>query len=80
MFIIIVLESLPVQRSPDLTSLIINGFTLCVHFCVAFCISFTMKDLDSRLFIAGVEVSIWQDQLRQAVSNYISFLIFISDN
>ena len=31
---------------------------------------FTMEDLDSRLFIAGVEVSCWQDQLRQAVSIY----------
>ena len=29
-----------------------------------------MEDLDSRLFIAGVEVSCWQDQLRQAVSIY----------
>ena len=33
-------------------------------------IIFTMEDLDSRLFIAGVEVSCWQDQLRQAVSIY----------
>ena len=32
-----------------------------------------MEDLDSRLFIAGVEVSCWQDQLRQAVSNYFIF-------
>ena len=31
-----------------------------------------MEDLDFRLFIAGVEVSCWQDQLRQAVS--ISYL------
>ena len=31
---------------------------------------FTMDDLDSRLFIAGVEVSCWQDQLRQVVSIY----------
>ena len=31
---------------------------------------FTMEDLDSRLFIAGVEVSCWQDKLRQAVSIY----------
>ena len=31
---------------------------------------FTMEDLDSRLFIAGVEVSCWQDQLRQAVRIY----------
>ena len=31
---------------------------------------FTMEDLDSRLFIAGVEVSCWRDQLRQAVSIY----------
>ena len=30
-----------------------------------------MEDLDSRLFIARVEVSCWQDQLRQAVSIYI---------
>ena len=29
-----------------------------------------MEDLDSRLFIADVEVSCWQDQLRQAVSIY----------
>ena len=37
---------------------------------------FTMEDLDSRLFIAGVEVSCWQDQLRQAVSiNYLSILL-----
>ena len=27
-----------------------------------------MEDLDTRLFIAGVEVSCWQDQLRQAAS------------
>ena len=31
---------------------------------------FTIEDLDSRLFIAGVELSRWQDQLRQAVSIY----------
>ena len=31
---------------------------------------FTMEDLDSRLFIAGVEVSCWKDQLRQAVNIY----------
>ena len=32
-----------------------------------------MEDLDTRLFIAGVEVSCWQDQLRQAVSvSYLS--------
>ena len=31
-----------------------------------------MENLDTRLFIAGVEVSCWQDQLRQAVS--ISYL------
>ena len=37
-----------------------------------FCITFTMEDLDSRLFIADVEVSCWQDQLRQAVSIYFS--------
>ena len=42
-----------------------------------------MEDLDSRLFITGVEVSCWQDELRQAVSIY--FLsrfssIFILDN
>ena len=37
-----------------------------------------MEDLDTRLFIAGVEVSYWQDQLRQAVS--ISYLsIFTSE-
>ena len=33
-------------------------------------IVFIMEDLDSRLFIAGVEVSCWQDQLRQVVSIY----------
>ena len=38
-----------------------------------------MEDLDSRLFIAGVEVSCWQDQLRQAVSIYFSS-ISILDN
>ena len=37
-----------------------------------FCITFTMEDLDSRLFIADVEVSCWQDQLRQAVSIYFT--------
>ena len=31
-----------------------------------------MEDLDSRLFITDVEVSCWQDQLRQAVSIYFS--------
>ena len=31
-----------------------------------------MEDLDARLFIASVEVSCWQDQLRQAVSIYAS--------
>ena len=31
---------------------------------------FTMEDLDARLFITGIEVSCWQDQLRQAVSIY----------
>ena len=30
---------------------------------------FMMEDLDSCLFIVGVEVSCWQDQLRQAVTN-----------
>ena len=42
-----------------------------------------MEDLDSRLFIAGVEVSCWQDQLRQAVSiHFLSHFssIFILDN
>ena len=33
-----------------------------------------MEDLDTRLFVVGVEVSCWQDQLRQAVS--ISYLFF----
>ena len=34
-----------------------------------------MEDLDTRLFIAGVEVSCWQDQVRQAVSiSYLSIL------
>ena len=37
-----------------------------------FLIIFTMEDLDARLFIAGVEVSCWQDQLRQSVSIYVS--------
>ena len=37
-----------------------------------FCITFTMEDLDSRFFITGIEVSRWQDQLRQAVSIYFS--------
>ena len=31
-----------------------------------------MEDLDSQLFIADVEVSCWQDQLRQAVSIYFT--------
>ena len=66
------LEILPVQKSSDLTSLIIHGFTLHTYFSAAFCISFIMEDLDSRLFIAGVDVSCWQDQLRQAVSIYFS--------
>ena len=44
-----------------------------------FCITFTMEDLDSRLFIAGVEVSCWRDQLTQAVSIYFSS-ISILDN
>ena len=42
-----------------------------------------MEDLDNRLFIAGVEVSCWQDQLRQAVSiSYLSIfrLEFIDFN
>ena len=47
-----------------------------------------MEDLDSRLFIVCVEVSCWQDQLRQAVSNYLIFsfkvlflkYIFLSGN
>ena len=48
-----------------------------VLFCVPilvwqFCITFTMEDLDSRLFIADIEISCWQDQLRQAVSTYFS--------
>ena len=34
-----------------------------------------MEDLDTRLFIAGVEVSCWQDQLKQAVS--ISYLTIL---
>ena len=37
-----------------------------------FCITFTMEGLNSRLFITDVEVSCWQDQLRQAVSTYFS--------
>ena len=37
-----------------------------------------MEDLDARLVIAGVEVSCWQDQLRQAVSIYISTKLFSS--
>ena len=45
--------------------------------------SLTMKDLDTRLFIASIEVSCWQDQLRQAVSvSYLSIfrLKFINFN
>ena len=50
----------------DLGSYIVTSFSI-------------MEDLDSRLFIAGVEVSCWQDQLRQAVSiSYLSLFIFIS--
>ena len=37
-----------------------------------FRINFTMEDLDSRLFITDIEISCWQDQLRQAVSIYFS--------
>ena len=48
-------------------------------FNLKFCIAFTMEDLDSRLYITGVEVSCWQDQLRQAVSIYFSS-ISILDN
>ena len=37
-----------------------------------------MEDLYTRLFIADVEVSCWEDQLRQAVSiSYLSILIGI---
>ena len=68
----IFIEILPVQKLSDLTSLIICSFTFCTHFSVAFCITLIMEDLDSRLFIAGVEISSWQDQLRQAVSIYFS--------
>ena len=71
-YISIFVEILPVQKSSHLTSLIICGFTLHAHFSAAFCITFIMEDLDSRLFIAGVEISCWQDQLRQAVSIYFS--------
>ena len=42
-----------------------------------------MEDLDAQLFIADVEVSCWQDQLRQAVSIcfILSFkLFFIKHN
>ena len=50
------------------------------HFSVAILHSllFMMEDLDSHLFIADVEVSCWQDQLRQAVSSYftLSFKLF----
>ena len=70
----IFLEILPVQKSSDFTSLIICGFTLSAYFSYAFdsesYIVFIMQDLDSRLFIAEVEVFCWQDQLRQAVSIY----------
>ena len=72
LYISIFIEILPVQKSSDLTSLIICGFTLCAYFSVAFCITFLMEDLDSRLFITGVEISCWQDQLTQAVSVYFS--------
>ena len=49
-----------------------------------FCITFTMEDLDSKLFIADIEISYWQDQLRQAVSMYFSpssklFFFFLDD-
>ena len=71
----------PVHKSSDLISLIIHGSLLCTHFSVAILHSllFTMKDLDSRLFIADVEVSCWQDQLRQAVSIYctLSLKLFL---
>ena len=61
----------------DFTLLIICGFTLSAYFHTLvsdskFLIIFTMEDLDARLCIAGVEVSCWQDQLRQAVSIYAS--------
>ena len=43
----------------------------------------TMEDLDMRLFIADIEVSCWQDQLKQAVNvSYLSIfrLKFINFN
>ena len=65
----------PVYKSSDLISLIIHGSLLHAHFSVVILHSlpFMMEDLDSCLFIVGVEVSFWQDQLRQAVSNYFIF-------
>ena len=42
-----------------------------------------MEDLDSRLFIADIEVSCWEDQLRQAVSIYFTLnskLSFLKKN
>ena len=53
-------------------------------FVLQFCIPlFAMEDLDARLFIADVEVSCWQDQLRQAVSIFFILrfkLFFIKHN
>ena len=48
-FVSIFLEISPVEKSSDLTSLI---------FSLESYIVFTMEDLDFRLFIAGVEVSL----------------------
>ena len=72
----------PGYKSSDLISLIIHGSLLRAHFSAAILHSlpFMMEDLDSHLFIAGVEVSCWQDQLRKAVSNYLissSKLLFL---
>ena len=61
-----------------ISTLIIRGYILSTHFLTCSFLtqdltSFSiMEDLDTRLFIASVEVSCWQDQLKQAVS--ISYL------
>ena len=72
------LEISPVQKLSDLTILIICGsffecpFPTCWLLTWDLTLFSVMEDLDSRLFIARVEGSCWQDQLRQAVR--ISYL------
>ena len=63
------------KNKSDLISLIIHDSLLHAQFSVVtlHSLTFMMEDLDCRLFIVGVEVSCWQDQLRQAVSNYFIF-------